>query len=79
MNQTDFPNDDIDLAGRVASLRRWAVFLQYPVLNYLDTMGKARLISVTQQLAQIGGVSVDLDNFCIADVVQYGVSTYEES
>ena len=77
-----FPTDILQSDGQII-YRRWALFLQYPILNYLDTMGKTELLRVTAQLVQNGNnpalSTFNESDFCIANVVHYGVSTYEES
>ena len=61
---------------------RWGLWIQYPVLSYLDTMRKRHLLYViTRMINSDPNVVVNnlFDNICIAEVEQYGVSTYRES
>ena len=54
----------------------WTVFLQYPLLSYMDN---ARKWSLFRVLLENAGRSVnDLANLCIGNYTQYGVSTYNE-
>ena len=64
---------------------RWGLWIQYPVLSYLDTMRKRHLFYVISEMvarglptntALPGSVFNDI---CVAEVEQYGVSTYRES
>lgn len=62
----------------------WAIFLQYPVLSYLDSQRKAALFDAIFRIAMIGDTSnelgnLELQNFCIANVTHYSVANYEES
>lgn len=61
----------------------WAVFLQYPVLSYLDSQRKYFLLYILASLAiRGGGTELSRFNesyFCIADVYHYRVSEYDES
>ncbi len=63
----------------------WAIFLQYPVLSYLDSYRKERLFYVIARLVQDGSdintplASFNETDFCIGDVTHYKVSEYEES
>ena len=60
---------------------RWGLWIQYPVLSYLDTMRKRHLFFVISEMATRAGAGIDnlFDRICIAEVEQYGVSTYRES
>lgn len=62
----------------------WAIFLQYPILSYLDSTRKENLFNIIARLVQIGAPSGGLadfneSNICVANVYHYGVSTFEES
>ena len=55
---------------------RWGIWLQYPVLSYLDSVRKRHLLYVISEMAGGGDL---FNRICIAEVEQYGVSTYRES
>lgn len=66
----------------------WAIFLQYPVLSYLDSQRKGSLLSAIADIVQIGADqeggnsalrTFSKDDFCIANVTHYSVANYEES
>ena len=62
----------------------WAIFLQYPVLSYLDSQRKRALIEAIFNIATLGAMDGELDglivnDFCIANVTHYSVADYEES
>lgn len=64
---------------------RWGLWIQYPVLSYLDTMRKRHLFYVISEMVASGAAPTNsflqnlFDNICVAEVEQYGVSTYRES
>lgn len=58
---------------------RWGIWIQYPVLSYLDTMRKRHLFYVITRMVASANVANLFDRICIAEVEQYGVSTYRES
>lgn len=63
----------------------WAIFLQYPVLSYLDSQRKESLFVAIADIVNVGAESgspldgFSADEFCIARVYHYRVSDYEES
>ena len=62
----------------------WAIFLQYPILSYLDSARKENLFFIIARLVQLGDINGPLADFneseiCVANVYHYGVSTFEES
>lgn len=61
--------------------RRWTLFLQYPVLAYLDTTKKGLLVEGIVNIVNAGGSGVLLQttDVCVADVTNYKVSYYQES
>ena len=62
---------------RDAATYRWGLWIQYPVLSYLDSIRKRHLFYVISKMVEsVGSI---FDNICIAEVEQYGVSTYDES
>lgn len=81
-NQMGFPNDTV-VNGMVTTARRWGLFIQYPILNYLETLGKQELLRAVANVVRLSDNPVfanfDETDFCIATVHHYGVSTYEES
>ena len=58
---------------------RWGLWIQYPVLSYLDTMRKRHLFYVISQMVDSANVRDLFNRICVAEVEQYGVSTYRES
>jgi hypothetical protein len=72
------PNGTLQLNSRDWPYR-WGLWIQYPVLSYLDTMRKRHLFYVISRMATGSGVANVFDRICIAEVEQYGVSTYRES
>lgn len=64
---------------------QWAIFLQYPVLSYLDSGRKESLFRLIGELVKDGAqdnmelIDFNYENFCIAQVTHYKVSEYEES
>lgn len=85
VNETDFPartsSGTADNADPIQYY--WAVFLQYPVLSYLDSQRKTFLLYILASLAASGGrpelANFNESDFCIADVYHYRVSEYDES
>lgn len=62
----------------------WAIFLQYPILSYLDSIRKGYLFEVVAGLVQSGATSgplqtIQANDLCVARVTHYSVSTFEES
>lgn len=55
---------------------RWGLWIQYPVLSYLDSMRKRHLFYVISRMTD---PSIFDNEICVAEVEQYGVSTYRES
>ena len=71
----NFPKDTpLENRMGVQTYVRWTVFLQYPVLSYLDSMRKPALIN---SIAEI--VNRPVEEFCIATVENYRISYYDES
>ena len=61
---------------------RWGIWIQYPVLSYLDTMRKRHLFYVISRMVDSDPNSAVADLFgriCVAEVEQYEVSTFRES
>lgn len=84
----DFPDDNTTSFNGASQSYKWAIFLQYPVLSYLDSQRKKGLFSTIAGLVRSGAVmNSDLsdlrgfseDDLCIAEVAHYSVSEYEES
>lgn len=80
----NFP-DATTSSGNVNNVRPlyWAIFLQYPVLSYLDSRRKESLFQSIAAFVRNGDNS-DLANFgytdfCIGNVTHYRVSQYDES
>ncbi len=60
--------------------RLWSIFLQFPVLSYLDSQRKENLFNVIASLVQRGGLAgFNETEFCVGKVFNYEVSTYQES
>lgn len=80
----DFPERSASANPDEADENLWAIFLQYPVLSYLDSARKENLFFIIARLVQLGDPSGPLADFnetdiCVANVYHYGVSTFEES
>ena len=58
---------------------RWGLWIQYPVLSYLDTMRKRHLFYVISQMVAAGNQPAIFNDICVAEVQHYAVSTYSES
>ena len=60
----------------------WAIFLQYPILSYLDSRRKLNLFNIIAQLVQQGDMRVadfNESDFCVGRVFHHKVAEYEES
>ncbi len=66
-------------SGRTVNV--WSLFLQYPVLAYLDSVKKQALVGQIVALINLGGLTpqITTDNICIGRVYHYDVSLYTES
>jgi len=64
---------------RTAASYRWGIWMQYPVLSYLDTMRKRHLFYAISEIVRTVRGSAIFDDICVAEVEQYAVSTYRES
>lgn len=79
-----FPNETTD-ASSVTNPIYWALFIQYPVLSFLDSKRKELLLDVVASLVRSGALpgtplgSFNVSAFCIGKVVHYQVSSYQES
>ncbi len=65
--------------GRTVNV--WSLFLQYPVLAYLDSEKKQALVGQIVALINQGGLQppITTANICIGRVYHYDVSLYTES
>ncbi len=74
------PFEEDEMLNGVQITRVWSIFLQYPVLAYLDSVKKQVLIGQIVRLINVGGQpTVTTDNICIGRVYHYDVSLYTES
>ena len=74
----DTPERDTTNTERVR--RNWSIYLQYPVLAYLDSLKKMDLIGKIVALMNLGGLTgMTTSNVCIGTVDHYDVSLYTES
>ena len=72
-----FPEEDEDF---------WTIFLQYPVLSWMDYQRKSSVLRIINEVAASGSVdNVDCDTvsnyaeYCVATVETYAVTEYRES
>ena len=58
----------------------WTLFLQYPVLSFIDPVRKRALFDVIAQILNTAnGLSgLTFSDFCMGPYDQYGVATYDE-
>ena len=70
--QTEFPN---------ATDEVWTIFLQFPMLSFLDAARKDNLFRTIASLMNAGGASPMLNesDFCVGTYESYRLTYYEES
>lgn len=58
----------------------WSIFLQFPVLSWMDVARKRQVMQRISEVAVAGGCAVeDYRDFCVANVETFDVAEYRES